>query len=327
MSLFGVNTSYEESSLIIIPVPWEVTTSYGSGASKGPEAILKASPQLDLYTYDKAQQHKKKPLHLLPINEKLKALNSNLKVKAQKIIQQHDLNLKLSNDLLKILDEVNQGCEQMNDYVYETSNKILNDKKIAGVIGGDHSSPYGLIKTLSEQHKEYCVLHIDAHLDLREGYQGFKYSHASIMNNILKLPNPPQDIISVAIRDYCQEELQIVENKNLSLFSDEQIQSELLTGSSFKSIIQRVINKIKHPLYISFDIDGLEPRFCPNTGTPVPGGLNFTQALFLLNEVGQTNSVIGFDLCEVAPSKSNDDEWDGNVGSRILFNLYKTTLS
>ncbi len=323
-ALFGLSTKYEDAHIVVIPVPWEVTTSYGSGASLGPEAILKASPQLDLYSYDKDNKIKKSPIFFLSIDKTLKNKNLEMKKLSQDIIATLDKGESLSPQQHNNLNAINGESESVNTYVYTQAQKIMEDGKTPVVVGGDHSSPYGLIKLLSEKQEAYEILHIDAHLDLRDSYQGFKHSHASIMKNVLGLNNPPKNITSIGIRDFCEEEMNIVKSNKLNCLTDFELANQLFAGKSFQACIQEHLSVIKHPVYISFDIDGLSPDFCPNTGTPVAGGLSFNQALFVLNWVKQHHKVIGFDLCEVSPSPDLNDEWDGNVGARILFNLCST---
>jgi len=324
-NLYGLNSNLNDCSLAVIPVPWEVTTSYGSGTSNGPNAILQASPQLDLYTYDNHESIIKDPIFLLEDILNLKNKNDIYKAKAQKIISHLDQQLNLTDELTNELKEVNQACKSMVHSVYEKSIELINSNKKVAVVGGDHSSPLGLIKALSEKHEAYDILHIDAHLDLRNAYQGFTHSHASIMFNVLNLSNPPQNLVSVGIRDYCKEEMDLVQsNDGLTTFTDQTIQTDLLNGQSWLDKVIAITNKIKNPTYISFDIDGMDPKYCPNTGTPVPGGLSFSQVQFLINYIANKNSVIGFDLCEVSPDQSLTNEWDGNVGARILFLLYKS---
>jgi len=324
-NLYGLDSNLDDCSLVVIPVPWEVTTSYGAGTSMGPAAVLKASPQLDLYTYDQSESINKNSIFLLKGLSNLKSKNDLNKTKAQKVITHLHAHPNLTDDLKKTLQEVNIECDEMVNIVYKKSTELIaNDKKVA-VLGGDHSSPLGLIKALSEKHKNYDVLHIDAHLDLRNSYQGFKHSHASIMFNVLNLNNPPKNLVSVGIRDYCREEMDLVKNnESLTTFTDENIQTHLLGGSSWQNKVHEIIGNLKNPTYISFDIDGLDPKYCPNTGTPVPGGLTFNQAKYLIEQIANKTNVIGFDLCEVSPDQSPSNEWDGNVGARILFLLYKS---
>lgn len=319
--LYGLDTKAETSAIHVIQVPWEATTSYGAGASEGPKAILEASPQLDLFDVELGNAYEV-GYHLLAEDSSISELNKEMKIKAQTIIKEWDETGKLSLQNKELQKEVNQASETINNYVYQTAKKIIKQNKIPSLIGGDHSTPYGLIKALSEEHESFGILHIDAHADLRLSYQGFHHSHASIMNNVLHLEKAPTQLTQVAIRDFCEEEWEIMsENEEQVIcFFDRQLKSAMFDGISWQELCEDIAATLPEKVYISFDIDGLSPEFCPGTGTPVPGGLSFDQAVHLLGVLGSSGrKIIGFDLNEVAPSA--DSEWDGNVGARILFKL------
>lgn len=317
--LFGLPTTAEDSKLILLNCPWEVTTSYGSGASLGPNAILNASPQLDLFSTEFGSQYEK-GIHLLEENKQVKTLNKKFKSLAQEVIKDLEISGELSSTSIDIQKEINNASSEVNETIYEQAKSYLNEGKFVGLVGGDHSSPFGLIKALSEKYKNYSILHIDAHHDLRVSYQGFTHSHASIMTNVLNLENSPSHLTQIGIRDFCESEYTTAKNDpRIFTIYDQKINSDLFNGKSWKEICEGVLLHLSDEVYISFDIDGLSPDFCPNTGTPVPGGLSYSQALYLISTlVNSGKKIIGFDLCEVAPG---ENEWDANVGARVLFNL------
>jgi agmatinase len=194
-----------------------------------------------------------------------------------------------------------------------------------GVLGGDHSSPLGLMRSLAQHYDHYSILHIDAHADLRVAYEGFEFSHASIMHNALHIPQIDR-LVQVGIRDTCPAEVAAVNESGdrVVAFYDWAIQEGRFMGKTWHSQCQEMLNLLSDTVYISFDIDGLDPALCPNTGTPVPGGLQFEEAMYLLKLVGRSGKrIIGFDLCEVSPG---EDDWDGNVGARVLYRLVSSTL-
>ena len=203
-NLFGWLGAEEDSQLLVIPVPWEATTSYGGGTSDGPDAILKASPQLDLYTRD-LPNHYEKGFHWFDESNDIKALNKMAVPMAKNVIEalERGENLNDADNTQEAVKKVNEASHQVNQFVYQTSQRLLSENKTVGVVGGDHSSPYGLIKALSEKHDgQFGILHVDAHLDLRQAYQGFEHSHASIMYNVMNLKNPPHSLVQVGIRDF-----------------------------------------------------------------------------------------------------------------------------
>ncbi len=164
------------------------------------------------------------------------------------------------------------------------------------------------------------MLHVDAHADLRVKYQGFERSHASIMNNVMNATWKPEKLVQVAIRDFSQEEFAMIrERKDISTFFDLYLKRDLFEGKSWSEICAKIVEVLPSHVYVSFDIDGLSPEYCPHTGTPVPGGLTFDQANYLLSAVVHSGRrIVGFDLNEVAPG---EDEWDGNVGARLLYKM------
>lgn len=320
--LFGLPISADDSLLHLIPVPWEVTTSYGDGAARGPEAILRASHQVDLFDIETGDVYRN-GYHLLPIPEEIAALNGEFKKKAKRVLALVDEGEGESAEAAKLRSEINRASEKVNDWVYGTAKKILASGKFPALVGGDHSSPFGLMRALSEKYAgDFGVLHVDAHADLRDAYQGYKYSHASIMFNVLGEVRP-NALVQVGIRDFSPDEYALSEkDPRVFTFFDQVLKRRQHRGESWQKICDDIVAKLPKQVYISFDIDGLSPDLCPNTGTPVPGGLSFDQALTLFATVVESGRrLIGFDLNEVAEPENAESDWDGNVGARILFKL------
>jgi agmatinase len=222
------------------------------------------------------------------------------------------------------LEKINKACEDFNFYIQSTTRKYLKEGKIVGVLGGDHSTPLGFIRALSEVCDRFGVLQIDAHADLRKAYEGFMYSHASIMYNVLKVPAVAK-LIQVGIRDICDEEKNIIDRAmgRVVTFSDIDLKALEYTGKNWDSICSEIVKQLPPNVYISFDIDGLDPKLCPNTGTPVAGGFEFHQIIYLIRKIVQSGKkIIGFDLSEVSPGIG---DWDANVGARILYELCNWT--
>lgn len=322
--IFGLPFEEEESELVILPVPWDVTTSYRDGTSNGPEAILWASRQVDLY-YSGIKDAWKMGVAMSEIPLEWADLNKHYRKKANLVIEKLEKGAKEEDsEVAGLIQEINEQCAELNEYVYSRSKAQLEAGKLVAVLGGDHSTPLGLIRALSETHEDFGVLQIDAHADLRPSYEGFDFSHASIMHNAMELEQVSK-LVSVGLRDVCEQEMDSIFNSNDRIvgFFDEHLKSKLFNGENWNSICDAIVSELPKKVYISFDIDGLNPSLCPNTGTPVPGGLSFEQASFLIKKVVQSGrEIIGFDLCEVAPSES---EWDTNVGARMLYHLCNQT--
>ncbi len=325
--IFGLSADFDTSLIALIPVPWEVTTSYGSGTSRGPDAIFQASPQIDLYDARFGDAYTAGYFWAADDStERLRKQNDKLKPLAAQVIDEWDESGALaSREVMNNLEVVNAGCAEMVTNVHARTAAVLAKGKIAGVVGGDHSTPLGAIRAICEKYgpNKVGILHIDAHADLRHAYQGFQFSHASIMRNVCELKVPPKALVQVGIRDFCQEEFDFIRaNSNrIHTHFDADIKRELFSGKSWLSICEKIVGELPELVYFSFDIDGLSPDLCPHTGTPVPGGLSFDEASFLLEVIARSGRrIVGFDLNEVAPDRSGS-EWDGNVGARILFQL------
>jgi agmatinase len=315
-NLFGLPYSPENADLIIVAVPWEVTVTSGSGTVLGPQAVLEVSNQIDLCLKNIVDVWKLK-VSMLPFPKELIAANDQLRALAVKHI--NDLESGGMTETTSIITEkINEACENMNIYVRSVTEKLLQQGKSVGLLGGDHSTPLGYLRALGERHKNFGILQIDAHADLRKAYEGFMYSHASIMYNALKIPAVSK-LVQVGIRDYCQEELDLIAQSKgrVKTFFDQDMQEQRYKSRTWDNITDAIINELPESVYISFDIDGLDPKLCPNTGTPVPGGLEFDHAMYLIRRLALAGKkIIGFDLSEVA-----SQQWDATVGSRVLFQL------
>ncbi|MDR2564290.1 MAG: agmatinase family protein [Prevotellaceae bacterium] len=309
-----------EADIEIISVPWDVTTSYRSGTAQGPQAIIEASAQVDLFDFERENAW---TIRIAGTKLDLADLNVVNRALAEKIIAHLEAGGKLDDkEIAEALSRVNRASETMNDLVYDAACKILNQNKFAAVVGGEHSTPFGLIKALAERNPAGMgILQIDAHADLRCAYEGFLWSHASIMYNVLHRTEGVEKLVQVAIRDLCDEEIQLAERCNkIVMFPDRMLKTAEFTGKTWHEQCTEIISNLPQNVYISFDIDGLSPSLCPGTGTPVPGGLSFPQAAYLIRQLAKSKkTIIGFDLNEVAPAPTGD--WDANVGARMLFEL------
>jgi agmatinase len=213
---------------------------------------------------------------------------------------------------------VNSRCAEVNQWLYEQSKQALNQGKHVGAIGGDHSIPLGLIQALAEAYSNFGVLHIDAHADLRHAYQGFQFSHASIMNNVMTLPQV-KSLVQVGIRDISHGEVETISTSQgrITAHYDSNLKQARYQGITWQELCDRIITPLPQQVYVSFDVDGLDPKLCPHTGTPVPGGLELEETFCLLRTIIKSGrEIIGFDLSEVG-----HHEWDGNVGARIIYKL------
>lgn len=317
--LFGLPFTPENAELVVVPVPWEVTVSYRAGTAKGPEAIVEASSQIDLFVKDIPDAWKL-GISMPAIPQNLHDESTRLRALAVQHLTALEAGEAIDTDNL-LLSTINAACENLNIFIKNTTLNYIRQGKLVGLLGGDHSTPLGFLRALSEKYDRFAILQIDAHADLRKAYEGFTYSHASIMYNALKLPAVGK-IVQVGIRDFCEEEVDVMRRAagRVVTFFDADIKQHQYEGKTWSSVCDAIIKELPDFVYISFDIDGLDPKLCPNTGTPVAGGLEFQQAVYLIKKLVKAGKrIIGFDLNEVAPS--GNDEWDANVGARMLFEL------
>lgn len=312
-NLFGLPFNTESAKVVLLPVPWEATVTYHTGTADGPKAILEASRQIDFF-------HREIPdawrlgVAMAPIPEDLRATNEQLRTLVDRCHTSPD-------QAAPLIEKVNEASGNLNVYVQRQASELLSQGKLVGLVGGDHSTPLGLLRALAEKHERFGILQIDAHADLRKAYEGFAFSHASVMYNALKSPAISR-LVQVGIRDLCEAEYQVIERGGgrIHTFFDDDLKRKLSAGVNWERQCEEMIHELPKKVYITFDIDGLDPRYCSHTGTPVPGGLEFHQAVELIRALALSGrTIIGFDLTEVAPGPG--DDWDANVGARLLWQL------
>jgi len=319
--IFALPQDANNSELFLLPVPWDVTTSFHRGTALGPQAILESSKQLDLCV-PWLEDFYEKGIFFDEISPDIIKQNKLYGKFASRIQKRLESGLKLNEELFILQKEVNLACEKLMVTIQEKSEQWLKQDKKVGLVGGDHSCPLGLIRALAKKWDHLSILHIDAHMDLRLEYQGFQHSHASIMNNVISGDNNCQ-LVQIGIRDYCPAERQIAQiSEKITTYYGANLSFDLQAGKSWQKICEEIIGSLGDNVYISFDIDGLDPSFCPNTGTPVPGGLSYHQMEGLFRKLFENKkNIVGFDLCEVAPKENQMMGLDGNIGARLLYLL------
>jgi agmatinase len=322
--IFGLDDDPEKAAVHLIPVPFDATSSYRKGAARGPEAILAASHQVELHDPLLGDPWRS-GIRMAPIDERVRAWNAEANRRAAGIIERGG---EIGEDagLAADLAAVNAIGAELNDWVHARSAEALDAGKLVGVVGGDHSVSFGSIVAHAERYPGMGILHIDAHADLREAYEGFTWSHASILHNVVEQIDSIGRIVQVGIRDLCGAEAARIEEQGErihTIFDHEWAQARLL-ARDFRGLVRQEIEVLPREVYITFDIDGLDPHLCPNTGTPVPGGLRWNDAMLVLGElVASGRRIIGFDLVEVAPGSERPpgDGIDEIVGARLLYRL------
>ena len=324
-NIFGFPYTEKEADIVIVPIPWDATASYGKGTSNGPEAILEASTQLDFFHPDLERAYDTK-VYMSPISEEWKDINAHCCEKGMEYIQYLESNgeEKARVKYQTVLDEINAAHEALRANLKDRCLALLKQGKIPAVLGGEHSTPLGLIEALNETYEDFGILQIDAHADLRDAYEGFAQSHASIMFNVLKHAQNMSKLVQVGIRDVSEREVFLSrDSTRIQTYYDWSLKNEQYAGKTWASQVDEIIAQLPKNVYVSFDIDGLKPELCPHTGTPVAGGFELQEVGYLLFKlVDSGRKIIGFDLNEVAPGPEGD--WDANVGARALWQLVCT---
>jgi agmatinase len=328
--LYGLQTPLEKARVVVVPVPFEATVSYSEGTARGPAAILAASRQVDLFDADVGRPYEAGIALDRPLAAAA-AKNDDARAAAKRCI---DALIEGREPAAADLAFVDEAGASVNRELHERVSQLLRDGRIPVVIGGDHSVPYGAITACAAflGERPLGILHIDAHADLRAAYEGFTWSHASIMRNVVdKIPSVR--LLQVGIRDFSDGELEVIRAQpgRIATFFDAHLRPARLAGG-WPKVAEAIANGLPENVYLSFDIDGLNPALCPHTGTPVPGGLGFDEVVSILDAVVTAGKrIIGLDLCEVAPNTDlPDDEleasWDGNVAARLLYKMIGYTL-
>ena len=313
--LFGL-PARDDADVVVIPVPFDATTSYGSGAARGPAAILAASHQVDLLDREVGRPYvagivmREAPPEVGEWNAR-----ASEAVAAARAGAPSDVGAAVA-----VADEV---CGALNEWLEAAVQRELDAGRLVATLGGDHGSVHGAIAAHARRHPGLGVLHVDAHADLRRAYEGFAGSHASILDAVTRDCEEIARVVQVGVRDFCDEELAAIEGSDgrIVTFFDADLTAARFRGATWADQCATIVDQLPAEVYVTFDVDGLDPTLCPNTGTPVPGGLSFAEASYLLGTLARSGRrVVGFDLVEVAPGDGGD-EWDANVGARLLYKM------
>ena len=324
---FGLPFEPGTAELVLVSAPWDVTVSYGAGTAYAPDAVIEASTQLDFHE-PLAPGAWRRGIATADVDYALLEESQRLRGDAEKVIAHLEGGGSPEDDyVVRKVRRINEGCRAMNANIGAQAARWLDAGKTVGLVGGDHSTPYGLIRALGARRASFGVLHIAAHRDLREAYEGFEYSHASIMYNVLRDVPQAVRIAQVGVRDFSEGEAALAaSSERIAIFDDLSLAAARFRGETWDDQCRRIVGTLPREVYVSFDIDGLSVEYCPHTGTPVAGGLTFNQAVYLLHEtVRSGRRIIGFDVVEVCPAP--DQRIDAITGARILWKLCGLTLA
>lgn len=321
--LFGLPHDPESAAVQVLPVPWEPTTSYRQGTAHGPSAVARATLQVDLHDVETGDPWRH-GIALVEPEIDLDALNEQACASARSVHEAGGVDPR-QPDLARAAAKVDQLSEQVRDEVHRFTAACLDQGRVPAILGGDHSVPLGAMIAAAERSPGLGILHIDAHADLRVAYEGFRYSHASILHNVLEFAPNLGPVVQVGLRDLSTKELsRIANDPQIHGWLDSELGLALAEGRTWASLVQDILAPLPEKVWITFDIDGLDPSLCPRTGTPVPGGPGWRDALVLLRALSSSGrTIVGFDLCEVAVDDPDAplDAWDAIVGARLLYKL------
>ncbi len=319
-ALFGLDTPPKEAAVWVLPVPFDATTSFRRGAALGPEAVIAASHQVDLFDLRFGTPWKD-GIHTAPLPSEVLEWNREASAAAAPVIAKGGA--RPGDERCAVVDAAG---ERVNEFVAAWTERALEAGALPVILGGDHSVPYGAITTCARRFSGMGILHFDAHADLRDSFEGFRWSHASILYNVLAAPVEIVRVVSVGVRDLGQgERKRLAEDERLRVLFDPDWARIKLAGDDRRLLIREYLDLLPEKVYLSFDVDGLDPSLCPHTGTPVPGGFDWHETMLWLEElVASRRRIVGMDLCEVSPGPEGDAQgqgWDAIVGSRLLYRM------
>jgi len=247
-----------QAQVAILPVPFEFTTSYGTGTKKGPEAIIAASPYLEFYDEE------------LDFEPWLSGIYTAEPVPCHGRV----------NDIL--------------EQVSHTAQEIVKQNKFLITLGGEHTISAGLYTGIHKQFDELSVLQLDAHSDLRDTYEGDKYSHACVMRRIWEI-NP--NIFQLGIRSLCAEEKRFISDQNIKLKYAQELHEHGFSAEIF--------GQLRKNIYLTIDVDFFDPAVIPSTGTPEPGGFGWVETMDFLRKLFSRKNIVAVDVVELSPNKNH----------------------
>lgn len=263
------DSDYAQAAAVILPIPFDKTSTWQKGADKGPAAIIEASRYLELYD-----------------------IETDSEVYIKGIFTAHPINAVSSGRLIKKTDM--------------TVSRYLKDNKLVVTLGGDHSVSIGVIKAYARHFKALSILHLDAHADSRQSYEGSPYNHACVMARAREFT---KNIVSAGIRSMDLSERPNVDKKKM-FFAHDIYDSDKWINNATRQLTGSV--------YITIDVDVFDPGIMPSTGTPEPGGLGWYQVLKLLSAVSKSRRIVGFDIVELCPSKNKAPDF---LAAKLIYTL------
>jgi len=258
-AFLGFQCPPDQARAMVLPVPFEETTTYKKGTRQGPGAILEASQQVELYDEELGAEPYLEGVHTL-------------------------------DEFSPIASDLEESIAQIGNH----ARAFLSKKRILAVLGGEHSITVGLVRAHRKLFPNLSVLQIDAHADLRTSYEGSPYNHACVMNHIVKIcPS-----VQVGLRSMSVEEAKSAARRRSQMFFARDIVGRVGWHREVLSFLARQV-------YLTFDLDGLDPSIMPSVGTPEPGGMGWYETLEFLKFVAENREIVGLDIVELCPQENN----------------------
>lgn len=248
--------AYDDARYAILPVPYDATVSFQTGTRLGPRAVITASQEVEWFDEEYERE----------------------------LIQ-------CGISTLDPLGPHAAGPEQMHHWVHREAKRVVRDGKCLIGLGGEHSITSALVRAVLGRHKKLSVLQIDAHADLRDAYEGTKYSHACVMRRVLELG---VTVVPVGVRNYSLEEHRFMKKRKFAPITVRETREN-------PDWIQQAVDSLSEKVYVTIDIDGFDPAYAPGTGTPEPGGLDWFAVNDLLKAAAMERTIVAADVVEVLP--------------------------
>jgi len=331
--LFGLPHGRADAHVHVMGVPYEATTSYRGGTAHAPEAILAASRQIDLFDLRFGRPYER-GIWMAPIDAEIAGWNDEARALAAPQIlkggEGDDPEAEPANSDAETAARVDAFADAVAERVRAFFDERLDAGRLPVLIGGDHSTPLGAIAACAARFPGLGILQFDAHADLRPAYEGFRRSHASILDNVLREVDGVARLVQVGIRDLCEQEFDAIQqDARIDAVFGHDLAAARFDGR-VTELARETIALLPDTVYVTFDVDGLDPTLCPHTGTPVPGGLLWDEAMVWLTALAESGKrVVGLDLNEVSAGPDGDPDgtsWDAIVGARLLYRLIGAAL-
>lgn len=310
-ALFGLPFTADDAAVVVIPVPYEASAPGEGGTSDAPAAVLRASHRVALHD-PQLPDAWREGIALAPVDPELLALRDQARAHAPgaggaRGEQPHA-------EVSSALDAL---AERVNARVRSATAAVLARGAIPGVLGGSQSAAFGAIQAAADHQPGFGILHIDAHADLRESDRGSRWGPGTALYNVVHRIPGVHHVLQVGIRDVTPAEARFIERSSkVTTYTDHEIAWESASGEPFMRTAARALRQLPERVWVSFDIDGLDPSLCPGTSDPVPGGLGWRETQLLLQLLAADHRIIGFDLTEVGAA-----DYDATVAARLLYRL------